>query len=124
MDVLLTCSEMGGEAAWRSVLTMGGVIFDSPDIAGFIAAIGSGLPGMYVLRLFGDMSTFADAERSIRGTGASGGGNAGSSGMEARSARDRGAEGAGGECERGAGGRVVGMELSLPTVDAGAAACA
>ena len=54
MDVMMTCSEMGGLALWRSVLTMGGVIFDGTDIAGFVAAIGSGLPGMYVLRLLGD----------------------------------------------------------------------
>ena len=59
MDVLMTCSEMGGVAAWRSVLTMGGLIFDDPNIAGFRAAIGSGLPGMYVLRLFGDSPTFS-----------------------------------------------------------------
>eukprot|EP01043_Picozoa_sp_COSAG02_P052692 COSAG02_NODE_5716_length_4101_cov_2.727886_1_plen_1022_part_00 len=65
MDVLMTCSEMGGEAAWRSVLTMGGVIFDSPDIAGFIAAIGSGLPGMYVLRLIGDAQSFSIPQLDI-----------------------------------------------------------
>ena len=41
-----------------TVLTMGGVIFDSADIAGFVAAIGSGLPGMYVLRLLGHAQSF------------------------------------------------------------------
>ncbi len=58
MDVLKACSEMDGITAWRSVLTMGGVIFDSADVPGFIAAIGSGLPGKYVLRLAAGMSQF------------------------------------------------------------------
>lgn len=58
MDVLKACSEMDGVAAWRSVLTMGGVIFDSADIPGFIAAIGSGLPGKYVLRLVAGVPQF------------------------------------------------------------------
>eukprot|EP01046_Picozoa_sp_COSAG06_P042656 COSAG06_NODE_5467_length_3462_cov_4.554564_1_plen_980_part_00 len=62
MDVMMTCSEMGGEAAWRSVLTMGGVIFDGTDIAGFVGAIGSGLPGMYVLRLLGHAQSFVVAD--------------------------------------------------------------
>ena len=43
-----------GEAAWRSVLTMGGVIFDGDDIAAIIAAIGSGLPVRY-----GSLSQYA-----------------------------------------------------------------
>ena len=59
MDVLLSCSEMGGEAAWRSLLTMGGVIADTTDISGFVAAVGSGLPGTYVLRLAGDGQDFS-----------------------------------------------------------------
>jgi hypothetical protein len=61
---MMTCSEMDGEAAWRSVLTMGGVIFDGTDIAGFVAAISSGLPGMYVLRLLGHAQSFAVASLS------------------------------------------------------------
>eukprot|EP01046_Picozoa_sp_COSAG06_P000291 COSAG06_NODE_8_length_37897_cov_42.611884_10_plen_1146_part_00 len=64
MDVMMTCSEMSGEAAWRSVLTMGGVIFDGTDIAGFVAAISSGLPGMYVLRLLGHAQSFVVASLS------------------------------------------------------------
>jgi hypothetical protein len=59
MDVLLSCSEMGGEAAWRSLLTTGGVIADTTDLSQFIAAVGSGLPGTYVLRLAGDGQDFS-----------------------------------------------------------------
>eukprot|EP01046_Picozoa_sp_COSAG06_P003523 COSAG06_NODE_138_length_22354_cov_4.715704_5_plen_1055_part_00 len=65
MDVLKACSEMDGVAAWRSVLTMGGVIFDSADIPGFIAAIASGLPGKYVLRLIAGASQFAIGSLSL-----------------------------------------------------------
>jgi hypothetical protein len=65
MDVMMTCSAMGGVADWRSVLTMGGVIFDSSDISGFLAAIGSGLPGTYVLRLVGDAMQFVIAAMHI-----------------------------------------------------------
>eukprot|EP01046_Picozoa_sp_COSAG06_P031860 COSAG06_NODE_3137_length_5802_cov_19.787480_4_plen_452_part_00 len=37
------------------------MIFDGTDIAGFVAAIGSGLPGMYVLRLLGDAQSLVVA---------------------------------------------------------------
>ena len=46
------------------------------------------------------------------------------SGMEASSAGDGWAGTAGEVCERGAGSRDEGMELSLPTFDAGVTACA
>eukprot|EP01046_Picozoa_sp_COSAG06_P024201 COSAG06_NODE_1959_length_7980_cov_19.961426_4_plen_655_part_00 len=53
MDVLMTCSVMDGVASWRPLLTMGGVTFDGENVASFLAAIASGLPGKYVLRMDG-----------------------------------------------------------------------
>ena len=58
MDVLMTCSAMGGVAMWRAVITAGGVISDGVKISAIIAAIGSGLPGTFVLRLEGQDRTF------------------------------------------------------------------
>jgi hypothetical protein len=66
MDILMTCSSMGGVPRWRSVLTMGGVIFDGSTISAIIAAIGSGLPGMYVLRLRGKDQTFQIPQLKIQ----------------------------------------------------------
>eukprot|EP01051_Picozoa_sp_SAG22_P006841 SAG22_NODE_462_length_10207_cov_30.708647_8_plen_335_part_00 len=53
MEVVLACTAKGGDALWRPVVTSGGVIYDNSDIAALIAAIGSGLPGMFALRLAG-----------------------------------------------------------------------
>jgi hypothetical protein len=53
MDVLLSCSVLDGTAGWRQVLTMGGVTFDGEDVASFLSAVASGLPGKYVLRVVG-----------------------------------------------------------------------
>lgn len=51
MDVMQTCSSMEGVSAWRSVMTLGGLIFDGTDPSAFASAVNSGLPGVYVLRL-------------------------------------------------------------------------
>ena len=53
MDVLLSCSVLDVTAGWRQVLTMGGVTFDGEDVASFLSAVASGLPGKYVLRVVG-----------------------------------------------------------------------
>eukprot|EP01048_Picozoa_sp_COSAG05_P013358 COSAG05_NODE_1416_length_4941_cov_5.527261_2_plen_463_part_00 len=61
IQTMLTCATVGGVAAWRPVLTSGGVLFDGADVSAWLAAIGSGLPGMYVLRLAGDAMAWAVA---------------------------------------------------------------
>jgi hypothetical protein len=41
------------------------VIFDGPDVDAFLASLGSGLPGTYVLRLAGEAQQFEVAELSV-----------------------------------------------------------
>ena len=54
MDVVMACtSKAGTGATWSPMVTSGGVISDGIDIQALVAAIGSGLTGMFVLRLEG-----------------------------------------------------------------------
>eukprot|EP01052_Picozoa_sp_SAG31_P012008 SAG31_NODE_692_length_12772_cov_15.543044_7_plen_342_part_00 len=53
-EVVLACTAKRDQVQWRPVVTAGGLIYDGSDITAAIAALGSGLPGLFALRLVGD----------------------------------------------------------------------
>ena len=58
LDVFMSCSVLSGEAAWRPILTMPGVVYDGPAVQTVAAAVNSGMPGVFVLRLPDDNTQF------------------------------------------------------------------
>lgn len=52
VDTVQSCSNLFGAAAWRPMMMLGGLIHEGSNPSAFAAAVSSGLPGIYVLRLW------------------------------------------------------------------------
>ena len=52
VDTVQSCSNLFGAAAWRPLMMLGGLIHEGSNPSAFAAAVSSGLPGIYVLRLW------------------------------------------------------------------------
>lgn len=52
VDTVQSCSNLFGAAAWRPMMMLGGLNHEGSNPSAFAAAVSSGLPGIYVLRLW------------------------------------------------------------------------